>query len=73
MRAKAMPAATESAASQNDPTQTTVAVSVIFMMEFMPRKRPIGAAPQVNRAQRSRSISEPFRSLQDGISAPHET
>ena len=41
MRAKAIFAATESAARQNDLTQTTVAVSVILMMELMPRKRPV--------------------------------
>ena len=48
MRAKAIREATESAPSQNAPTKTTVAVSVILMMQLMPRKRPVSAVSQAS-------------------------
>lgn len=67
MRAKVILAVTESA-RQNDRAQTTIAVSLIFMMELMPRKRPASAVSQAIRVQRSRSISQASGGLQGAVS-----
>ena len=51
MRAKTIFAATESAARPNDPTQTTVAVSLlILVMELIALERPASTVSQLIRA-----------------------